>query len=327
MLALLFTNVIIAFLLTYFIKANSAKFRLIDVPNHRSLHVLPTPRGGGIAFVLPILLSYLFFLDTIPTELIWGSFLIAALGLWDDLKSTSSLARLVIQVLIASTVAFFSQYDLNFVQYAAFIFLLVWAVNIYNFMDGSDGLAATYGITTSLMIALLFVFQKPDLITQTYPLLIMSASILGFLYWNLSPAKIFMGDVGSGFLGFVFAFLSFQFVIKSTLSLATIIIVFSIFIADTTWTLIARGLSGQKIFQAHRLHCYQKIIQNGLSHKYLNLGLLLVNIVWVLPLAILTLKFEKLQYYLAIICYVPLFYLCFKFEAGKQNTSIAKKES
>lgn len=283
-----------------FIKRRAGKLGLLQHANARSSHTLPTPTGGGLGIVVGTLLgsfivgasdSFLLFV------LIFAA-VIAVLGLADDRWSLPAKMRLLVQtgmvallvILTGAPVLLIGGQDaVWFIAVAAILVLVgVWWINLFNFMDGIDGFAATQALCmlgSSLILTLLSttsVMTNPLFAVQ----LVCGTAILGFLLFNWPPAKIFMGDVGSTFLGFMI----FAFAILSAsanwLSLWQWIILGSVFIADATVTLLRRASVGQNIVQAHKNHAYQHLSRQLKSHRPVTLLLLAINALIVLPFAL-----------------------------------------
>lgn len=190
------------------------------------------------------------------------------------------------------------------------VIAIVWMINLYNFMDGIDGIAGTEAITISGAAAIFLWVQNSGLVAVC---LLILAAVLGFLIWNWPPAKIFMGDVGSGFLGFVIAVLAIWSENSGAAPLLIWLLLLGVFIVDATVTLVKRMTRGEKLYEAHRSHVYQLAVQAGYSHKQVTLTILLINMmlgivaagtfycyydyIWIIVLAALT---------MLIICHLVL---------------------
>lgn len=265
--------------------------RLLDYPNFRSSHSLPVPRGGGISFVLVSLLMTIFSLFTTNISGFFWVFLfsypLAVVGLMDDLFSLSSLFRFVFQcftsglVLLASPIS--SEISVNIISspfsLAFFVFLVfvyVSVINFVNFMDGLDGLVSGC-MSIALGIASIH-------LGAPWPILVTIGSLLGFLVWNWSPARIFMGDVGSTFLGSLFASLVLH--ASSWPMTIALLLVITPLLGDTLSCLMRRYYAGHNVFQAHRLHLFQRLHQAGWSHSKVSLAYIAATAL--LGIAILT---------------------------------------
>ena len=279
------------FTLTGFFRRYAIKKSILDLPNERSLHATPTPRGGGIIFVFVfyVFLFCLFFLHCITRDLflsLLGALPIAIIGYCDDLYSLSMHWRLLVHCLSATWgiawLSFSSVADMFFP-----IFLTLWFVNLYNFMDGIDGLAASEAVFVAIAAGIVLLPINTPVSMICFGL---GFSVLGFLFWNWQPAKIFMGDIGSGFLGYCFAILMWSTTSAHRLPISFWFILLGVFLVDATYTLLRRMIQRKKWYSAHREHIYQKMVQAGLQHYQMNLIVILINLVILLPLAVYSLK-------------------------------------
>ncbi|MCT7630672.1 glycosyltransferase family 4 protein [Aliarcobacter butzleri] len=305
---------LISFSLTYFIKNYMIKRLLVADVNERSSHTVPTPYGGGIAFSITWFLGlvYLYFTDEIELNLfyalLFGS-VIAIISFLDDIYELSPKLRLIVQSIVAIGGLYFlggfetltfGIFDIEnpiLTNIFAF-FMIIWFINLYNFLDGINGYAGSEAVFLSLAAFVLFSGNH---------FLVLAVSVLGFLYWNWNKAKIFMGDVGSTLLGYNVSIFTIYYGNQEPTNFWIWIILFSVYWFDATLTLIRRKLNKEKLSQAHKKHAYQRLTQAGWSHyKVTNysigLNLVLFNIVYFLPnifmsftlvilLLILTIKF------------------------------------
>jgi len=281
-------TVLLAWWITAWSRRYAMQQAILDHPNHRSSHTEPTPRGGGIAIAVLVMaaLMILWLSQYIPLQLFLalggGGFLVATVGWIDDRWNISVIWRAA-SYLTASAWAVYWITDLyapdlhyGFWIYAGIVVLISWLVNLYNFMDGTDGLAAAEGITTASITAILLLLAGQSGLAIL--LLILSAACGGFLIWNWPPAKIFMGDIGSCLIGFLFGAVALISYLNGSIGPAVWLILLSIFICDASLTLLKRILKREKWYSAHRSHAYQLLVQAGFSHKQLLIGLLLVNL-------------------------------------------------
>jgi Fuc2NAc and GlcNAc transferase len=280
---------------------------LTVIPNERSLHDKPTPKGGGLAIVLTwyIGISVLFFSGIIDRGLFFPlicGIMLAIVSFIDDLIGLKPVIRLIVQFLTA-IVAFYYlggirplvmpelHFNYNYIVYPIAIIGMVWFINLFNFMDGVDGFASLEAI---IICSVLFAF------TGNVSTALLIASVAGFLYWNWPKARIFMGDVGSTQLGFILIVMGIYFHNIYKFSILNWIMLSSPFWFDATLTLYRRWSNGDKLSEAHRKHVYQRIVQSGFSHLKVNLWLIAINSFVVLMILIYR-EFKFLQ--------IPLFFL------------------
>lgn len=305
---------------------------LMDVPNVRSSHSIPTPRSGGIAIVLSFLIVLPVFglFGTIGWTLIWALLGagtgIAILGFLDDYGHIAVRWRLFGHF-VGSIWALFwlnglpplnifgTAFDLGWVGHVLAAIYLVWMLNLYNFMDGIDGIAGVEAVTVCLGVCLTYRLAGYDHLIWA-PLLL-AMSVLGFLYWNFPPARIFMGDAGSGFLGMVLGVLSLQAAWNAPALLWGWVILLGVFIVDATLTLIRRFLQGARIYEAHRSHAYQFASRQSGRHSIVTLSVVAINVLWLLPIALCVVLLGLDGLTGVVLAYVPLVILAFKFHAGK----------
>ena len=313
---------------------NSNRFSKLDIPNERSSHITPTPRGGGIAFVATSLIGFLLLLLNNAlngTELLAlcsaGSIVAIAGHLDDRQKISGATVRLVLHAIsaiilvvgvgIPSELALFERtVNTGIVGSILGVVYLVWLLNLFNFMDGTDGIAAGEAIFVVIAGAFLNYHVLSDA-NHSAAAVAIAASTFGFILYNWSPAKIFMGDVGSGFLGIVIGGLSLIAANQDPELLWVWIILLAVFVSDATVTLIRRLLRKQKPHVAHRSHAYQHLAIRLNSHAKVALLVLAVNIAWLLPIAFLVADKQLAGTTGVIIAYVPLLIAALAFGAGK----------
>jgi Fuc2NAc and GlcNAc transferase len=317
---------------------NSHRFSKMDIPNERSSHITPTPRGGGIAFVATSLLGFLLLLlnnafnESELFSLCCAGVIVAIAGHLDDRQKISgATVRLVLHVIsaiilivgvgIPSELALFDRMvNTGIVGSILGVVYLVWLLNLFNFMDGTDGIAASEAIFVLLAGALLNFHVISDA-NHSAAAVVLAASTFGFILYNWSPAKIFMGDVGSGYLGIVVGGLSLIVANQDPELLWVWIILLAVFVSDATTTLIRRLLRKQKPHVAHRSHAYQHLAIRLNSHAKVALLVLAVNIVWLLPIAFFVADKQLAGTTGVIIAYVPLLIAALAFGAGKDSTT------
>lgn len=322
---------ILAFALTYFMRAYALKKNIIDNPNERSSHSVPTPRGGGVAVVCSYLLALTVLIYSqqltvhIGLTLMAAGFVIALLGFLDDHGHINSMLRLAIHFLVAigvvislggfAEVTAFNGLELSFIANIIAVLFLVWLLNLYNFMDGINGIASVEAITTTVSMAILYAVLSTSLNSDI--LWLLAACVFGFLLWNFPKAKIFMGDACSGFLGLTLGILAL-IALKENLALFYAwIICLGVFVVDATYTLIKRVLSGYKMYDAHRSHSYQILSRKWGSHTPVTLAVAAINLLWLLPLAYYTVT-QSLAYpeFIVLVAYLPLILIAMKLKAG-----------
>ncbi|MDN5080209.1 MraY family glycosyltransferase [Aliarcobacter butzleri] len=283
---------LISFLLTYFIKNYMIKKSLIATVNERSSHSVPTPHGGGIAISITwfIGLFYLFFTNQIEQNFFYAllcGIVISIVSFFDDIYELSPKLRLIIQAIVAIgglyflggfetlTFGIFDIQNSIFTNIFAF-FMIIWFINLYNFLDGINGYAGSEAIFLAFAGFIFFTGNH---------FLVLAVAVLGFLYWNWNKAKIFMGDVGSTLLGYNVAIFTIYYANQEPTNFWIWIILFSVYWFDATLTLIRRKLNKEKLSQAHKKHAYQRLTQARWSHyKVTNysivLNILLFTIVY-----------------------------------------------
>lgn len=276
---------LLSLFLTYRLSRPDSLLYALDIPNPRSLHQNPTPLSGGLAILAAVLLSLsatcLWFAVTPPDKLFWlggGVFLLGLVTFIDDRLPLPVLVRLAVQALAAFLLLIPAEllpeslslpaFEWHWPMFAGFslLFLFVlWMTNLYNFMDGMDGFAGGMAVAGFGVYAI-FGWLGGDFVFAVLNMLI-AAAALGFVVWNFPPARIFMGDTGSTTLGFSAAGMALWGEQTGIFPLWIALLVFSPFIADATLTLLWRLKHGEKIWQAHRKHCYQRLVQIGWGHK------------------------------------------------------------
>lgn len=265
---------------------------LLDIPNARSSHSTPTPRGGGLSIVVVTLLSALIGAVLYPDQsglvclLAFTGLSYAALGWLDDHFDLPSLVRFVIQLLfafiaigwLATTEGMALPWNVPaYLLIPVAVLWVVWMANLYNFMDGIDGIAAIEALVLSATSAAWFGAIGAD--GMMLIVLAVAGSSLGFLCWNWSPARIFMGDAGSVALGALFAMIALIGSSHYAIPMTAFFILYAVFLVDATLTLVKRMLRGEKWWQAHRSHYYQRAVQSGWSHGQVSGAVLIINIV------------------------------------------------
>lgn len=282
--------------LTGLVRHYALTHRVVDRPTERSSHSVDTPTGGGLGFALTFMgcLMLLWLLDTVQDEivlvLIPAGGLLALIGAWDDHSPLPPILRLIIQVVCCGWAVYwfgahqiFNSVLLQAIVFVIATFALVWLVNLYNFMDGIDGIAAIEAVTVAIGWCVVAYFA--DVNTMLLPSLL-ACSVLGFLYWNFPPARIFMGDSGSVFIGFVFGCFLICDAISNPDFLFVWLILLGVFVVDASLTLARRLIRGENPLSAHRTHAYQLMALALKSHKKVTLRVAIINLCWLLPIAL-----------------------------------------
>lgn len=262
--------------LTGLVRRYAVSRSILDIPNPRSSHTSPTPRGGGLAIAV-VTVSGIILAATMgrlpagaALALGGGGVAIAALGWLEDARGLTAPVRLACHV----GAAVWAVYWLGGPWWA--VAGVVGAINAYNFMDGIDGLAASEALVVGCIGGGLL-FAAGDARLALIALLI-AGSAAGFLPWNWQPAKIFLGDVGSGLLGFYFSALAIASDRNGSVPLVVWVILLGVFAFDATVTLARRMWRGERWYEGHRSHAYQRIVQAGWSHARVTSAVALVNV-------------------------------------------------
>lgn len=271
-LPLVVTALLAWWLCRQFINPDSP-LHLLDHPNERSLHETPVPRSGGIAILLAIAVGLLLIPFSFTSHLWWlisGAALIAAVSMVDDWFDLPVVARFAVHLLAAGILVYGMETTVfvflpQWFDLLLLIIAMVWMVNLYNFMDGMDGFAGGMGLIGFGSLAAAGLLHG----AYDYALLslVVAAGNAGFLLHNFPPARIFMGDAGSATMGFLVAGFSLWGIRENVFTLWFPLLVFSPFILDATVTLLRRALRGEKVWQAHREHYYQRLALAGWGHK------------------------------------------------------------
>ncbi|MBT3245057.1 MAG: glycosyltransferase family 4 protein [Bacteroidetes bacterium] len=322
---------LISLILTWCLRLYALRHSMMDIPNERSSHDIPTPRGGGLAIVLTFLLG-LFVLKMagfLPAFLFWALFgsgsWVALIGWMDDRHDIPARVRLIGHFIgavwalfclggLPPLPVFGNLLYLSWIGHILAVFYLVWLLNLYNFMDGINGIAGIEAISVCIGGVVLLKLASAGNTLWVLPMLIVSAT-MGFLFWNFPVARIFMGDVGSGFMGMVFGILSIWLGwIKPELFWAWIILL-GAFIVDASVTLVRRALRAEKVYEAHRSHAYQHAAQIY-GHPPVSLAYGAINLFWLLPVAVLVVMGLLDGILGVVIAYLPLVVGVFAFKGG-----------
>jgi UDP-N-acetylmuramyl pentapeptide phosphotransferase/UDP-N-acetylglucosamine-1-phosphate transferase len=303
-----------SFFLVYIYKKWAIKRSFLDIPNERSSHLTPTPRGAGFAFIIIFYLglTFLNLFDELDNHLFYAllpGLGIAIAGVIDDLKDLSPSIRFIIQFICSGLALFLlggfePLFDKNFTGLWSLVavFGVVWFINLFNFLDGSDGYASMEAISIALAVWFF---------TGSGALLILVFSLIGFLYWNWPKAKIFMGDSGSTTLGFILIVFGIHFHNTNQLNFIFWMLLSALFWFDASFTLFRRILNKEKLSHAHKNHIYQRAIQGGFSHLKVLLSGFGINIILFFVCLAIIKKYIPL--YIGIIVTIILLFSIVKF--------------
>jgi Fuc2NAc and GlcNAc transferase len=284
----------LTWVLTGWVRRYAISRSLLDIPNPRSLHRQPVPRGGGLAIAAVALTGTIAggVLHWVPSRLaialVGGGALVAVIGWLDDRRDVDPLIRAAVQCLAACwAMAWLGGLprlgagavllDVGIWGWGLGVIGIMWAMNFYNFMDGIDGLAA--GEAVSVALAASIPLCGAGYTGLAYVTILIGAASAGFLMWNWPPARIFLGDVGSALLGFLFATLAVASENAGALPVAAWLLLLGVFFVDATLTVGRRIARGEVWYQAHRSHAYQRAVQAGLSHRWVTTTIVLLNLV------------------------------------------------
>jgi len=287
--------------LTWVVRKVVLKYGIIDQPNARSAHSTPVPRGGGLAvvFAVSLLIAIAAAAGVVDQQLLLallgGGTAVAWIGFRDDRGSVSVLVRLVVH-LLSAVWAMYALGGLPPIQAGARVvdlgifgdvlgtLALIWTLNLFNFMDGIDGIAASEASFIAIAGGALCLLAGTSLSVAAGAVIVAAASA-GFLIWNWPPAKIFMGDVGSGYLGFVIGVLAIASGRESPAAPFVWLILGAVFFTDSLVTLLRRLVRGEKVYEAHSSHAYQVLARRWGSHLLVTSSVIAVNVLVLLPLA------------------------------------------
>ncbi|MEJ0084648.1 MAG: glycosyltransferase family 4 protein [Pseudomonadota bacterium] len=284
-------------------------YGFIDRPNERSSHRNPTPRGGGSAIVAVVTLSLtvLVLLGRIPfatfAVLAAGGFAVALVGFIDDRRPVSTRVRLSVHIAAAIWALYWLDglaplrfgdrlIDFGWAGYVLGGLGIVWMLNLFNFMDGIDGIATSEAGFIALSAA--FLLSSGDFTTGIPAIgIVLGAACCGFLVWNWPPAKIFMGDVGSGYLGYFLACTALAAGRENPTALFVFLVLGAVFVADATVTFLRRVARRERYDVAHRTHAYQHLSRCWGSHKAVTAAVLAINLSVLLPTAAWAIRHPK----------------------------------
>lgn len=328
--------------LAEWVRRHAARLRLVSIPNHRSSHAAPTPHGGGLGIVIGGSLTGLWLawrdgaLDMAAVMVL--SVVIAAVGLIDDIRHLPARLRFVVQVVVCGSSLLILGYLTPPVAplvmtvgngiapewwtLAALLLLSgVWWINLYNFMDGIDGIAGTQAVAMLVSAMTLAAIQQSEVVGFATWLWMMAiaAAAVGFLKLNWPPARIFMGDVGSTYLAYMIFAFTLVTVREGWLSFTAWSILGAVFITDATLTLLKRVFTGERWFEAHRSHAYQRLARRFQAHRPVTLLVGAINLLWLTPLAWLSLYRPEWAWGVTAAAYAPLIIGVLLLGAGRRD--------
>ncbi|KRW66630.1 glycosyl transferase [Pseudomonas sp. TTU2014-105ASC] len=328
-----------AFVLTAVLRQYALRRQLLDVPNARSSHVVPTPRGGGVAIVIVVLalLPVPWLYEAADTSQVWAllgaGLVVALIGFADDHGHVAARWRLLGHFVAAlwalawlgglpPLMLFGATLELGWSGYLLGLLFLVWMLNLYNFMDGIDGIASIEAISVCLGALVCYAFAvSSDALRLGEVEWLLAAAVAGFCCWNFPRARIFMGDAGSGFIGIVLGVLALGAAWVVPHLFWSWLILLGVFIVDATFTLLRRLLRGEAVYQAHRSHAYQVAARRFGRHVPVTVAVGLINLGWLLPWAAWVASGGVEGATALVIAYLPLLCLCIRFHAGAAEAS------
>jgi len=285
---------LLSFLSCRWVTALAEKSGMIAEPGQRQSHVVSTPTGGGLGLIFSIIVTSLFvlFVSAIPgfwwQNVLPGILLLTFVGWRDDKHTVPWRVRLLVQLAVSLWLLSFGPLQLSSSDVGLFsiaVLAVVWMMNLYNFMDGSNGMAGFQGVFAGVVLAVLFhISGQPAMALIA---LAVAAACAGFLPLNFPLARVFMGDVASVPLGFIFASLVVYGIQTGSLSLQVSILIMSVFTIDATMTLLARVIRREQWYTAHAQHVYQRLIAQGWSHHRVLMVYQAINVILVLPAIVL----------------------------------------
>lgn len=325
-----------ALVLTRVSRAWALRLQLMDVPNARSSHSQPVPRGGGIAIVVgsSVLLVGAEITGLIGFGLLMalgvGGLAVAVIGFIDDWRKVRPLVRLTVHLGAAAWAAFWlgglpavslgsATWEPGWVGYLLIVVAVAGAVNLFNFMDGIDGIAASEAVFVCFAGAF-FSFMLGTSVGSVMAAMIVGSASLGFLLCNWPPAKIFMGDVGSGYLGFAVAVLAVSCMREQPTAWIVWMVLAGVFLIDTLATLARRVARGERVHEAHRSHAYQWLARRW-GHLRVTVSVILINLLWLFPWGLLAVQRPDLTGWILAAALAPLAIVVVAVGAGRPEAT------
>ena len=333
LLTLFFSTIVTSIITINILEKKFLRYSLfIDKPNNRSTHLNPIPTAGGISILITyvlylIALHNIFNISNAVLILLFVSLLpIIIVCIIDDFKEINIFIRLLTQFFSASLIVYYFQISgvdisINYLNQEFFLIIILsiilsmWLMNLYNFMDGIDGYAISECIFVSFSSALIIYLNNEDSILCLY-LVGLGLSCIGILVKNWHPAKIFIGDTGSVSVGLFFPFFIFYSASESMISIYTWLILLSIFISDSTYTLFVRIVTKKNIAEPHLTHGFHLLALNKNSQLFVTKRMIILNILWVLPMAVLSNNYMNFSVLITFVAYLPMVIYLIKIGAG-----------
>jgi Fuc2NAc and GlcNAc transferase len=324
--------------LTFLVRRLALSRGLLDVPNARSSHSSPTPRGGGLAIVLAACagfcaLSGIGMLHTdLLCALLGGGGAVAVVGFLDDRRPLPASVRFAVHLAAAIwAVAWLGGLPplqvgtvvvhLGWFGHVMAVLAIVWTLNLFNFMDGIDAIAASEAVFVAAGGA--FLLRLCGLSPQVpSAAVVFAAACAGFLPWNWPLARIFMGDVGSGFLGFVIAVLACAASRENAVAAWIWLVLGGVFFVDSTVTLLRRAFRGERVHEAHRNHAYQWLARRWHSHRRVTVATIALNVFWLFPCAVIATLFADLASWMVLWSFAPLVVLAVIAGSGRSEQTV-----
>ena len=337
LIVLLVSAAALALIGAYVVFRYAGQLGLLKDRNHRSSHVQPTPNGGGLGIVIASTVAGVWLAWGQSQALVASIVLavpLALVGLLDDIRHLSARVRLGVQVAVCTGLLIalgtvpeivVGNVVLGGLALSGLVLLTgVWWINLFNFMDGIDGIAGVQAVFMLLAGSALTAWGNPDAMASPLWVLMLCivAATVGFLLMNWPPAKIFMGDTGSTWLGFMIFALALLTVQSGWLSYAVWLVLGAVFVTDATVTLLTRMARGERCYEAHRNHAYQSLArcwqgERNAGHRSVTLLVTMVNLLWLSPLAWACMQWPQWIPGLVILAYTPLVIGSLALGAGK----------
>ena len=328
---------VLTYLLASAHRAVALRLLILDKPNHRSAHQAQTPTGAGFSFILVFLAAFVLPEHTAASstdtllQILPALMVVAVVGFLDDYRPVSWPLRAAVHLLCCVYVIWITGYpqinllghmfDLGWLGAVLGVVGLLWLLNLYNFMDGIDGIATLEAVLVLALAIIISLYLGQYNIPR--PVAVLLAASAGFLIINWPKAHVFMGDIGSGFLGLVFGVLV---VTETMLPLWSWLILLGWFITDATVTIIMRLFRGETISEAHSQHLYQHLNRAVGTQRTL-LGLVLINVIWLFPLAFAASIFQELGAILLGLAYLPMIIVQYCCGAGQSTSKLMVREA